>query len=144
MAFEEKGAWVGLIAGIITLVVYSAVVLTRASASGAPLHQTPYIDAMLWSIGIGIVVMIVATIIIAATAGRGGTATDLRDKQISARAEYTSRAFLIMGGVGALVLAMFEQPHFYIAHVLYFGFALAAVLETITRIALYRAGMPQW
>lgn len=144
MAFEEKSAWVGLIAGIVTLVVYVAVVLTRSSATGAPLHETPYIDVMLWTIGIGIAVMIIATIIIAATSGKGGTATDLRDKQISARAEYTSRAFLIIGGVAALVLSMLELPHFYIAHVVFFGFALAAVLESITRIALYRGDMPSW
>lgn len=144
MAFEEKGAWVGLIAGIITLGVYLAVMFSRAAGSADSLVETPYIDVMLWSIGIGIIVMIVATITLRIVSGKEGSATDLRDRQITTRAEHTARAMLVIAALGALVLAMFEQPHFYIAHVIFFGFALSAVLEGITRIALYRGGMPSW
>jgi len=144
MAFEEKSAWVGLIAGILTLGIYITVVLSRAAASSGPMHETPYVDAMLWSIGIGIVVMIIATIALRAVSGKEGSATDLRDRQITARAEHTSRAFVVIGALGALVLAMLELPHFYIAHAVFVGFALSAVLEGIARIAFYRAGVPSW
>jgi heme/copper-type cytochrome/quinol oxidase subunit 2 len=142
MAYEEKGAWVGLIVGVIAFAVYLAVVLGRAA--GGPLEQTPYIDAMLWSIGAAIVVVIIVTIVVSILTSRDGTRTDLRDKQISARAEFTSRGFLILGALAALVLAMVESEYFWIANVLYLGFFLSSLLEAVTKIALYRTGMPAW
>ncbi len=142
MAYEEKGAWAGLIVGLIAFAVYVTVLLSRAS--GAPLEQTPYIDAMLWSIGAAIVVLIVVTILISIVTHREGRQTDLRDKQISARAEFTSRGFLIAGALAALIFAMLELDHFWIAQVLYLGFFLSSVLEGVTKIALYRRGMPAW
>ena len=134
MAYEEKGAWVGLIVGIITFIVYLSVLLARAA--GGPLEQTPYVDAMLWSIGAGIVVSIATR--------RDGTQTDIRDKQISARAEFTSRGLLILGALAALVLAMIEADHFWIAHAIFLGFILAGILEGVTKVALYRGGVPAW
>lgn len=142
MAHEEKGAWIGLIVSIIALVVYLGVVLSRAAV--VPIPDTAYIDAMLWSIGAGIVVVIVVTIVVGIVTRRDGHGTDLRDKQISARAEFTSRGFLIIGAVTALILAMLEIDHFWIANALYLGFAFSALLEGITKIALYRRGMPAW
>ena len=142
MAFEEKGAWAGLIVSIIAFAAYVGVVLSRASV--VPMPDTPYIDAMLWSIGSAIVVLIVVTIVVGMVTRRDGQTTDLRDKQISARAEFTARGFLIAGALAALIFAMLEWDHFWIANVLYLGFVLSATLEGITKIALYRGGMPAW
>lgn len=142
MAFEEKGAWVGLIVSITAYVVYLVVVLSRAA--GGSLPETPYVDALLWSIGAAIVVVIAVTIVVGIMAGREGHETDVRDKQISARAEFTSRGFLIAGALAALIFAMLEWDYFWIANVIYLGFLLSAVLEGITKIALYRRGMPAW
>jgi len=142
MAYEEKGAWVGLIVGIITLVVYLSVLFSRAA--GGALEQTPYVDAMLWSIGAGIVVVVIVTVLVTIATRRDGTQTDVRDKQISARAEFTSRGLLIIGALAALVLAMLEADHFWIAHAIFLGFVLAGILEGVTRVALYRGGVPAW
>lgn len=142
MAFEEKGAWIGLVVSITAYVVYVIVVLGRAA--GAPLDETPYVDVLLWTIGAAIVAMIAVTIVVGMATGREGLATDQRDKQISARAEFTSRGFLIAGALAALVFAMLEWDHFWIANVIYLGFFLSAMLEGITKIALYRGGMPAW
>lgn len=142
MAYEEKGAWVGLIVGVIAFVVYLGVLFGRAA--GGPLVDTPYVDAMLWSIGAAIAVVIVVTIIVSIVTHRDGRQTDVRDKQISARAEFTSRSFLIAGALVALILAMLEFDYFWIAHALYLGFFLSAVLEGITKIALYRGSVPAW
>ncbi len=68
----------------------------------------------------------------------------LRDRQISARAEHTARAVLVIGALAALVLAMLEADHFWIAHALFIGFYASAVLEGITKVALYRGGVPAW
>lgn len=142
VAQEEKVAWIGLVVGIVTGVVYGAVLAARAT--GGPLVEAPYVDAMLWSIGIGIVVTAVVTIVVAILTRRDGQGTDVRDRQISARAEHTARAVLVIGALAALVLAMLEADHFWIAHALFIGFYASAVLEGITKVALYRGGVPAW
>ncbi len=142
MAYEEKVAWAGLIVSIIHFPVYLGVVLSRAAATAMP--QTPYVDAMLWSIGAAIVVMIILSIVLAVTTSRDGHETDIRDKQIKARAEFTSRGFLIAAALAALIFAMLELDPFWIANVIYLGFFLSALLESVTKIALYRGGVPAW
>jgi len=142
MAYEEKGAWVGLIVGVIAFAVYLSVMFTRAA--GGSLVETPYVDAILWSMGAAIVMTIMVTIIVAIVTRRDGTQTDVRDKQINARAQFTSRGFLIIGALAALVFAMMELDYFWIAHVLYLGFFLSGLLEGVTKIALYRGSVPSW
>jgi divalent metal cation (Fe/Co/Zn/Cd) transporter len=142
MGYEEKVAWGGLIVSIVHFAVYLSVLLTRAATT--PMPETPYVDAMLWSIGAAIVVMILLSIIVAVTTRRDGHETDIRDKQIKARAEFTSRGFLIAAALAALILAMLELDPFWIANVLYLGFFLSAMLEAVTKIALYRGGVPAW
>jgi hypothetical protein len=142
MGFEEKIAWAGVIVSIVHFTIYLSVLLTRAATT--PMPETPYIDAMLWSIGAAIVVMIIVTIVVAVTTGRDGHEMDIRDKQIKARAEFTSRGLLIAAALAALIFAMLELDPFWIANVLYLGFFLSAMLETVTKIALYRGGVPAW
>ncbi|WP_439563633.1 hypothetical protein [Microcella sp.] len=142
MAYEEKIAWAGLIVAIVHISVYLTVLLSRAAVT--PMPETPYVDAMLWSLGAGVVAMIIVSIIAAITTGKDGHGTDIRDKQIKARAEFTSRGVLIAAALAALVFAMLELDPFWIAHVLYLGFFFSAFLETITKIALYRGGVPAW
>ena len=142
MAYEEKGAWVALIVGIVAYAVYAAVVLGRAA--GGPLAEAPYVDALLWSIGAAIAMAIVVTIIVGIVSRRDGLVSDQRDKQISARAEHTARAFLVIGALGALVLALIEADPFWIANTIYLAFVVSSTVEGITRIALYRGVMPSW
>lgn len=142
MAFEEKIAWGGLIVAIVHFTVYLSVLLTRAAET--PMPETPYVDALLWSIGSAIVVMIILSIVVAATTRKDGHETDIRDKQIKARAEFTSRGFLIAAALAALIFALLEVDPFWIANVLYLGFFLSAMLEAVTKIALYRGGVPAW
>jgi hypothetical protein len=142
MNYEERVAWVGLVVSIASFAVYLTVLLTRAAET--PMPDTPYVDAMLWTIGASIVVMILVSIIVGIVTHKDGHETDIRDKQIKARAEFTSRGFLVAGAFAALVFAILELDPFWIANVLYLGFFLSALLETITKIALYRGGVPAW
>lgn len=142
MAYEEKVAWAGLIVSIVHATVYLSVLLSRAVVT--PIPETPYVDALLWSIGAAIVVMITLSIVVAITTSKDGHETDIRDKQIKARAEFTSRGFLIAGALAALIFALLELDHFWIANVIYLGFFLSALLEGVTKIALYRGGVPAW
>ncbi len=142
MGYEEKIAWAGVIVSIVHFTIYLSELLTRAATT--PMPETPYVDAMLWSIGVAIMVMIVVSIIVAVTTGKHGRETDIRDKQITARAEFTSRGLLIAAALTALIFAMLELDPFWIANVIYLGFFFSAMLEAITKIALYRRGMPAW
>lgn len=142
MNYEERVAWVGLVVSIASFAVYLGVLLTRATVT--PMPETPYVDAMLWTIGASIVVMIIVSIIVGIITHKDGHETDIRDKQIKARAEFTSRGFLIAGALAALIFALLELDPFWIANVLYLGFFLSALLETVTKIGLYRVGVPSW
>lgn len=142
MNYEERVAWVGLVVSIVSFAVYLTVLLTRATET--PMPDTPYVDALVWTIGASIVVMIIVSIVVGIVTHKEGHETDIRDKQIKARAEFTSRGFLIAGALAALIFAVIELDHFWIANVLYLGFFLSAQLEAITKIALYRGGVPAW
>lgn len=142
LSFEEKIAWGGLIVAIVHGIVYMSVLLTRAVTT--PMPETPYVDALLWSLGAGIIAMIILSIVVASTSGRDGRASDVRDKQITARAEFTARGVLVAVALGAMILAMLEREGFWIANLLYLGFLLSSLLETVTKIALYRRGVPAW
>ncbi len=140
MAFQEKRAWVFMIVSVIGYVVYAAVVIGRADGSWS---DTPYVGAMLWTIGAAVVAAIVLGIGVAATAGKDdGPQMDQRDREIARFGEQVGQSFVVIGGVTAMGLAMLEVAHFWIANAVYLAFFLSAVLGSLTRIAAYRRGLP--
>jgi hypothetical protein len=54
------------------------------------------------------------------------------------------QAFVVIGALGALVLALFDVDGFWIANVIYLCFVLSAILSSIAKIVAYRSGMPRW
>lgn len=140
MAFEEKRAWALGVIALVGYALYAVVVLARLN--GRAVSETPYIDAMLWTMGLGIVAGIVSGIWFGIAARDDGLQTDERDQEINRFGEHIGQSFVVIGGISALVLAMFEVPHFWIANVLYLSFVLSAVLGSMAKIAVYRRGMP--
>ena len=67
--------------------------------------------------------------------------TDARDKQIHRFGEYVGGIALGAGAVGAMVLAMTEADHFWIANTLYATLVLAGVVAAATKIIVYRRGL---
>ena len=67
MAYEERNVWAGLIVSIIAITVYVVVVLQQAD--GGPLVEVDWVPIMLWTIGAGIVVSIVISILWGILAG---------------------------------------------------------------------------
>lgn len=49
-----------------------------------------------------------------------------------------------MGGVAALLMAMAEWDHFWIANVIYLAFVLSAMLGSVAKIVAYRRGFQPW
>ncbi|OLF15164.1 hypothetical protein BU204_23135 [Actinophytocola xanthii] len=123
---------------VVSAVGYAVyLVVTFARAAGQPLAETPYVAQLLWSIGGAIVVSIVLGIGVAA---RAGTASDERDREINQVGDRIGQSFVVLGGVGALLLAMFEVAHFWIANAIYLAFVLSAVLGSVAKIYAYRRG----
>jgi hypothetical protein len=70
----------------------------------------------------------------------------LRERQAVAGLHLRQLAalFIVIGALAALILAILEADAFWIANAVYLAFVLSAVLGSITKIALYRGGLPTW
>jgi hypothetical protein len=137
---EEKRAWILGIAAIASYAVYLVLILGRAG--GQPLADVPYVATLLWTVGASIVATIVLSIAAAMVSKDG--AKDQRDREIGRFGEYVGHSFVVIGAVAALLLAMAEAPHFWIANAIYLAFTLSAILGSIARIFAYRRGFQPW
>jgi hypothetical protein len=138
MTLEERRSWVYLVVAVVGYGVYLATVLGKAAS--APLVDVDYVPAMLVSIGGAIAAGIVINIVLGILTPRRDQAKDVRDRDIAQVGERVGQAFLVVGGVAALLLAITEAHYFYIANVVYLCFVLSAVLGSVTRVVVYRRG----
>ena len=138
MAAEEKSAWIMLVLAIVVYPVYLIWVLN--DAGGEPITEAPYVWPMIFTIGGSIVLSILLHIFFAPQIGK----KDQREKEIHRFGEYTGYAFITIGALAAMVFAMFEFDHFWIANVVYLCFVLSAILGSIAKVIAYRTGLPRW
>jgi hypothetical protein len=139
MPSEEKSAWIELVLAVGIYAAYASIILSR----GMPLADVPYVDTLLWTIGISIVGSIVVRIIVSMVTRDSGK-KDGRDKQIYRYGEYFGRWFLIVAAVAAMLMAMAEFAPFWIANVIYLGFVLSTILASVLKIVGYRRGISAW
>ncbi len=142
MAKEEKTAWVMLLVAIGGYVTYLVLLFNREGTGS--LTKTPYRDLLLWIILGSILANIVLTILVSIIGYKDGHKKDLRDREIYGYSEYIGHAFIVMGGLAALFMALYKVDYFWIANVLFLGFVLSGVLSSIAKIAMYRTGVPRW
>ncbi|GAA1002676.1 hypothetical protein Aple_001250 [Acrocarpospora pleiomorpha] len=138
MAFEEKGAWVMIVVSIGAYTIYVATVLGRVGDS--PLADVAYAGALLWTIGGAIVAGIVAHIAMAVAGGHGADRTDERDREINQVSERIGQSIVVIGALAALVMAIAELRHFWIANAVYLAFVLSSVLSSVAKIMAHRKG----
>jgi hypothetical protein len=142
MAVEEKRAWIMLVVTVVAYAVYVAVVL-RAAGDGR-LVDAPYVWAMIGTVSGAILVSTVLHIAVSLAATRDDTRLDQRDKEIGRFGDHVGNSLVVIGALAALVMAMVEWDHFWIANGVYLCFALSGVLGPMARIAAYRRGFPAW
>ena len=65
---------------------------------------------------------------------------DQRDREIEWFGDRIGQAFLVLGGLGGLVLAMTRADWFWIGNAIFAGFVLSAILGGIARLVAYRRG----
>ncbi|MBB2948539.1 hypothetical protein FB565_008322 [Actinoplanes lutulentus] len=142
MAHEEKRAWIRLVVAVLGYGVYLAVVLS--GSGGRPVHEVAYASALLISVGAAIAAAVAAETAWAALAPGASRASDERDREIGRLGDHVGQAFVVIGAVAAMLMAMAEIDHFWIANVIYLGFVLSAILGGIAKVVVYRTGVPQW
>ncbi|MFD4422642.1 hypothetical protein ACFWN7_14235 [Agromyces sp. NPDC058484] len=143
MSYEEKGTWVYLVVAVTGSAVYLSLVLPQL-LGGVPVDEIDYVPAMLWIIGAAIVASIVLRILVEIVVPSGNTRGDVRDREIDRLGERVGGAFVVIGALVALVLALFEGGYFWIANVIYLCFVLSAILSSVTKLIAYRRGVPSW
>ena len=143
MSYEEKGTWVYLVVAIVGSTVYLSLVLPEY-LSGTPVEQIDYVPVMLWVIGGAIVASIIGRILVEIFSPSDSTRGDIRDKEIDRLGERVGNSFVVLGALGALLLAMFDVDGFWIANTVYICFVLSAILSSITKLIAYRRGVPTW
>lgn len=142
MTHEEKRAWTMLVVSVVGYAVYAAVVLNRVDAG--PLSATPYAGVLLWTVGGAIVANIVAEIAMGVVNPRASRVKDVRDREIGRLGDHVGQAFVVIGAVSAMLMALAEWDWFWIANVIYLCFVLSAVVGSLTKVIVYRTGVPQW
>ena len=143
MVYEERNTWVGLIVSVIAMTVYVVVILQQAD--GGPLTDVVWWPIMLWTIGLSIVGSILISILWGILAGMrdpdGVGRSDVRDRDIARMGSRVGQAFMVIAGLGVIVLCAFEADWFWIANTMFFGFFLTAFLGGIASVIAYRRGM---
>ena len=143
MVYEERNVWAGLIVSPIVAIAY--VVLLLQQADGGPLTATDWFPLMLWTIGAGIVGTIVVSILWGIVAGMadpdGVGRSDIRDRDIGRMGARVEQGFVVIAGLGVIVLCAFGADVFWIANTMYLGFAVAALVGGVARVIAYRRGL---
>jgi hypothetical protein len=142
MSFEEKSAWIMGAAAVASYGFYLAIILGRAGTMD--LADVPYVAPLLWTVGASIAGSIALHAVIGIFSPRVAGKKDQRDREIYRFGEYIGQSFVVIGGVTALLMAMAEWNHFWIANVIYLTFVLSAILGSVAKIVAYRRGFQPW
>ncbi|MDT0181721.1 hypothetical protein Q9S36_16205 [Microbacterium sp. ARD31] len=143
MVYEERNVWAGLIVSVVGVAIYTVLVLPRA-IGGDP-TQVDWVAPMLWTIGLSIVVSIVVSTVWGIVAGMrdpdGTNASDQRDRDIARMSNRVGQAFLVLAGLGVIVLCALQAHWFWIAHTMFYGFAVSAIVGGVASVIAYRRGL---
>jgi hypothetical protein len=136
VSFDEKVAWAYLVVAVLGYAVY--LILLGVNGPGA------YVPLLIGTVVGSIVANILARIGISISNPREADKRDQRDREIKVFGERVGQAFVVIGALAALVLALFEAPWFWIANAVYLAFVLSAVVGSIATLVAYRKGLPAW
>lgn len=142
MSYEEKSAWILGVAAVASYGVYLAIILGQSSAMD--LARVPYVAPLLWTIAASIAGSIALHAMVGISSPRDAGRKDQRDREIYRFGEYIGQSFVVLGGMAALLMAMAEWGHFWIANVIYLAFVLSAMLGSVAKIVAYRRGFQPW
>ncbi|GEP46646.1 hypothetical protein FVP74_05775 [Microbacterium saccharophilum] len=143
MVYQERNTWAGL---IVTLIAMTAYVIALLRALGEqPASEIEWWPMMAWTIGISIVAAIAVSIVWGILAGMrdpdGAGRSDDRDRDIARMGDRVGQAFLVIAGLGVIVLCAVRAEPFWVAHTMFFGFAVSALVGGVAQVVAYRRGL---
>ena len=143
MVYEERNIWASLIVTFVAMTVYVVIVLQQAG--GGPLTSVDWVPLMLWTILGSIGATIVVSIVWGMLAGLKNPdevgKSDQRDRDIAHMSTRVGQAFMVIAGLGVIVLCAFEADWFWIANTMFFGFAVSFTVGGIASVIAYRRGL---
>jgi hypothetical protein len=149
MTMDERTVWAYLGIVMVTSGTYLVLVVTRVLTH--PVEEISWVRPMLWAIGLSVTATVISAVLSATAARSGarsrgpdgevGPLSDVRDREIDRRGQRASSGVLGAGFGAALVLAMFDADTFWIGNALFVFGTVGAIVETTTKIRLYRRGL---
>lgn len=149
MSVGERTVWASLISVAVSSGTYFALMVPRLLSR--PVAEISWVAPMLWTMGLAIVGSVLLTTVLTVVAevgrrggcspaSRGEVTSDVRDQEIGRLGTRASMGVISVGLGGALVLAMFDADTFWIGNLVFLFGTATTVVETITKIRLYRRG----
>ena len=139
MSYEEKGAWVYLVAVAGAYAVYLAIILERLQSTSVA--EVPYAWVLLWTTVASVVASTVGRTLVETVRPSDSRRRDVRDKEIYRFGEYASRWFVVAGAAAGFFMALAKLDYFWIANVIYLGFVLWAIAGSVLKLVAYRRGL---
>lgn len=138
MSFHAKSTTVALVAYVLVTMGY--VILLAQRAGDTPIEDVAYQGLVIGLVVVFIVIAIVGNIVVATSNLDEADAVDERDRLIELKGERIGGWVLAAGALGALALAMTEQPTFWIAQAILAGLVLGEIVSASSQLVLYRRG----
>ena len=142
MTFLEKSNWVVLVVAVPTLLVYAALIVPQVLSR--PIAEVSWVQPMILAIVAFVVANVLGNVVAAATNPTEADKNDERDREIDRFGERVGNWLLVAGTIGALVLAMAEADHFWIANAIFLGGLAGALLSSVSKIAAYHGPFQRW
>lgn len=139
MGYKERSTYVELIVGVGVFIWYAINILGRLQHT--PVAEVAFQRPMITAVLISIVATIGLHIIAGIITGNSDTKEDQRDTQIARFGDWVGIFPLSTGAAAALILAMLELDHFWIANTIYAGFFISSVTASVTALVTYRRGL---
>lgn len=138
MTFNEKSQWAYAFAAFVTSAVYFTWLAIRWADQ--PVDLIDYRTALLWTIGISMLIHALGTGMARGSVPKGQDKSDPRDREINRRGDAIS--FYVFSSLAAipLILGLLEADAFWITNSLFAAFAFTAVLGVVLKAVLYRKG----
>lgn len=139
MSFHEKSAWAMFAIMLTVYGWYFAILFGRLSDQD--LAEIAYRGMLLATVLALGFLAIISHIVLAVTNPKDAVTADVRDREINRFGEYVGGYVLGAAAFFALVMAVLETDHFWIANVILAGMVLSELVSLGTRVVLYRRGI---
>ena len=139
MSYEEKGVWAYLLSSAGAYIAYLAIVVPRLSHT--PAAEVSYLVPLLGSTLASVFIATVVRSVLEVARPSDTNKADVRDRDIKRFAEHASRWCLVGGATAGLIGANAHWDYFWIANVIWLGFVLWAVADSVIRLVAYRRGL---